>query len=557
MVNKLLKNGKNLFLSRQSSILGAASVLMATVAISRVLGLVRSRLLAQYFTPEEAAVYFAAFRLPDLVYNLLIFGALSVAFIPVFSRLVETEGRQKAFHFAEGLLTLGLLLFGLASLLAIIFAPTISLVIAPGFNENQREEMISLSRLLFGAQFLFVIGGLLTSVLQTFKHFLIPALSGILYNVGIIIGIVVLTPYLGINGVVVGVLIGAALYVLIQLPLAYKVGFRFKWSSDFSQPGVREVWKLMLPRTIAIAGDQLRTTFNLSLASIISVGSVTMLTLAQQLYLVPVGLFVATMAQAVLPVLSKLEAKGDKQSFVKTLVTSLHQVIFLILPAAVILIVLRIPVVRLAFGADQFTWEATVLTGKTVAMLAIGLAAEAVIVMLMRAYYALHDTATPVKIALIGLLIDVLASVIGVFVFGLDVWVLGLSSTIGGIFSAIVMFVLINQRVGGLWSREFFSPFFRMLVAAFVMAVSLYIPIKLLDQVVFDTTRTINLLVLTGIAGSCGMIMYLILTRLLQVKEALMVLTYVNDKIRGKPVKDDEVKLSETVKVTETSEETT
>lgn len=547
MVNKILKNGKNIFLSRQSSILGAATILMATVAISRILGLLRSRLLAQYFTPDEAAVYFAAFRLPDLIYNLLIFGALSVAFIPVFSHIMEKEGKAKAFHFAQGLLSLGMVLFGIASFLAIVFAPQIAFLIAPGFNTIQRAEMIGLSRMLFAAQFLFVIGGLLTSVLQTFKHYLIPALSGILYNVGIIIGIIFLSPMFGLYGVVFGVMIGAFFYVLIQIPLAYKVGFRLKWSDDFWQKGVREVWKLMLPRTVAIAGDQLRTTFNLSLASLITVGSVTMLTLAQQLYLVPVGLFIATMAQAVLPVLSKLEAKSDRKSFVNTLVTSIHQVIFLIVPAAAILVVLRIPVVRLAFGADQFTWEATVLTGKTVAWLAVGLIAEALSVMLMRAYYALHDTTTPVKIALVGLGVDLIVSVIGVLVMHQDVWILGLSSTIGGFVSAVLMFILLHRKIGGLWSREFFSPFFRMMAAAFVMAVSLYIPIKLLDQVVFDTTRTVNLIAITGIAGGCGMIMYLILTRLLQVKEALMVIAYTRGKLKGFQLKSDEVDLTETV----------
>ncbi len=547
MVNRILKNGKNIFLSRQSSILGAATVLMATVAISRILGLLRSRLLAQYFTPEEAAVYFAAFRLPDMVYNLLIFGALSVAFIPVFSRIKESEGTDKAFHFAEGLLSLGMVLFGAVSLVAIIFAPAISTVIAPGFEDHQRVEMITLSRMLFGAQFLFVIGGLLTSVLQTFKHFLIPALSGVLYNVGIIIGIIFLTPVLGIDGVVYGVFLGALFYVIVQLPLAYKVGFRLRWSSDFFQKGVREVWTLMIPRTIAIAGEQLRTTFNLSLASIISVGSVTMLTLAQQLYLVPVGLFVATMAQAVLPVLAKLDAQGDKQGFVKTLVTSIHQVIFMIFPAAAILVVLRIPVVRLAFGADQFNWDATVLTGMTVAWLAVGLVAEAISVMLMRAYYAIHDTSTPLKIVLVGLALDIFISIIGVFVLHLDVWVLGLSSTVGGSFSAILMFFLLDRRTGGLWSKEFFSPFLRMMGAAFVMAVILHRVMIGLDQVVFDTTRTVNLLVLTGIAGGCGMIMYLLLTRLLKVREALMVIAYIQGRLKGFQMKSDEVKLTETV----------
>jgi peptidoglycan biosynthesis protein MviN/MurJ (putative lipid II flippase) len=134
-----------------------------------------------------------------------------------------------------------------------------------------------------------------------------------------------------------------------------------------------------------------------------------------------------------------------------------------------------------------------------------------------------------------------------VFVFHQQVWILGLSSTVGGCVSALIMFILLERQIHGLWSKEFFSPFFRMMVAALVMAISLYIPIKLLDQVVFDTTRTVNLVALTGIAGACGMIMYLILTRLLQVKEALMVIAYTRGKLKGFQLKSDEVKLTETV----------
>jgi len=204
-------------------------------------------------------------------------------------------------------------------------------------------------------------------------------------------------------------------------------------------------------------------------------------------------------------------------------------------------------VVRLAFGADEFTWDATVLTGWTVAWLAVGLIPEALTMMLMRAYYALHDTVTPVKIALIGLLCDILVSVIGVFIFHKSVWVLGLSSTIGGIVTSSIMFFVLNKRVGGLWSSAFFSPFARMMLAAFVMAIFLYMPIKLLDQVVFDTTRTINLLVLTGIAGFCGMIMYLILTRLLHVKEALMVISYLHSRFRSNKLSRHDLHLTETV----------
>ncbi len=538
MVNRIIRNSKELFLSRQSTILGAATILMATVAASRILGLVRTRLLAAYFSPAEAGIYIAAFRLPDMVYNLLIFGALSVAFIPVFSDILAKQGREKAFSFASALFSVGVVFFGLVSVIAIIFVRPISALIAFGFNTQELTLMSSLSRILFVSQFVFVIGALFTSLLQSFKHFFIPAIAGVLYNIGIIIGIVVFTPFVGIYGPVYGVLLGSIFYLVIHLPLIKSIGYKLSFQFDMKQPGVRKVFRLMGPRTLAIAGDQLRTTFNLSVASSISASSVTYLNFAQQLYLVPVGLFIATMAQAVLPVLSQEEALKQKDLFVKTLITSLHQVLFLTMPAAAILIILRIPVVRLVFGASQFTWEATVLTGKTVAWLALGLVAEAIVMLFVRAYYALHDTKTPVKVALFSLLLDVVCSLVAIFVFKMPVWSLGLSATIGGYVSAMALFFLLSQRVSNLFTRAFFSPFLRMSLATFVMAVSLYIPIKVLDQVVFDTTRTINLLVLTGIASICGMIMYLFLTWLLRVKEAFMILNYVqNFLIKGKNAK--------------------
>jgi putative peptidoglycan lipid II flippase len=375
--------------------------------------------------------------------------------------------------------------------------------------------------------------------LQTHKHFFVPALAGILYNIGIILGIILFTPFVGLYGPVYGVLIGSLLYLGIHIPLIVKTGFTYIFSLDWWIPGVRRVFKLMLPRTFSIAGDQLRTTFNLSVASLISIQSVTYLSYAQQLYLVPVGLFIATMAQAALPVLSEEKALKQYDSFAKTLITSLHQVLFLTLPAAAILVVLRIPVVRLVFGASMFDWESTVITGITVAWLSVGLMAEAINTMFIRAYYAIHDTMTPVKVTLVGMAIDILCSIIAVFVYHLPVWSLGVSSTIGGSLSAVLLFYTLNKRVGGrLATRDFLSPFIRMATAAFVMAVSLYIPIKLLDQVVFDTTRTVNLIILTGIAGGCGMIMYLILTWLLRVKEAFMILNYLKGVIqKGKQLR--------------------
>lgn len=493
---------------------------MATMMLSKVLGLVRDRLLAHVFVPGQIDIFWAAFRLPDLIFQIIILGALSVAFIPVFTEHLENKGKDDAFEMARAVLNVSLAIFIVITILIFIFAqPIISSFIAPGFTLDRQLQVVSLTRVILFGQVILVLGSFFIGISQSFQRFIIPSLSPVFYNLGIIIGIVFLSKNFGVMGAAYGVVIGAFLHAAIQLPMVRSMGFRFKFPPKFFNPGVKEIIQLMSVRTIGLAAEQINETVGLALATLASVGSVTYLTFAQHLQVVPIGLFGATLAQAALPILSSEKARGKLDEFKITILTTLHQILFLTMPAAAILIVIRIPVVRLVFGASRFNWEATVLTGATLAFLSIGLSAQAISLLLVRGFYALKDTKTPVIVSLIVVILNILLSVYAIVVLGLGVWSIGLANSIAAILSAILLFWMLHFKVGKFDLKTVLIPLFKMLMATVIMGVFLYVPIKLLDKVIFDTTRTVNLLALTGLSSLFALTVYVILVRFLKVRE--------------------------------------
>lgn len=515
----MVKNLFSLLTQRQNSILSGATVLMVTVFASKFLGLIRDRLLVHNFTTSSASIFFAAFKLPDLLFQLLIFGALSVAFIPVFTDMLHRRGEREAFEFASSILNLSLILFVAVALLAFIFVSPLNSLLVPGFSGLQKQTTDLLSRVILFGQLLLIVGSFFIGINQSFQRFIVPSLAPLFYNLGIIIGIAFLSGPFGIMGAAYGVLIGAALHLLIQVPLVRSLGFRYKLSFDLFNSGVREIVRLMSIRNIGLAVEQLNDAVGTALASLVSYSSVTLLTFAQHLEIVPIGLFGATIAQAALPVLSREQAQGEMGSFKITVLTTMHQILFLTLPSMVFLIVLRIPIVRLVFGASQFNWQDTVLTGRTLAFLSIGLVGQSVILLLVRAFYALKDTKTPVIASFVTVFVNVFLSMLFIKVLHLEVWSLGLSYAISSTLSFFLLLYFLDRKVGGFSEQDLFVPALKMFVAAVISAIALYIPIKALDKLVFDTTRTVNLLFLTGIASLAGIIIYLLVVWLFKVKE--------------------------------------
>jgi putative peptidoglycan lipid II flippase len=521
MPKKILERSLKLILQKQTNIISAAFVIMSTIILSQVLGLIRQRLLVSIFGASNIlGVYLASSKLPDFLFQLIIAGALSSAFIPVFSDFLSKEKKEEAYKMASTLLVLGLILFSILSVFLFIFATSFSRLMAPGFSAGQIESMAALMRIIIAGELLFIIGTFLSAVLQSYSHFFIPGIAAALYNLGIIISIIFLSPSLGISSAAYGVIFGALIFILVQLPLIKKMGFSFKPTFSIKTNGVSEVFKLMWPRTISIAIFQFGTIITVTLVSFLpNPGrSYVIFDYAQTLAFAPVVLFGQAIAQAAFPVLARERSRLD--NFKATFITSFNQMIYLVLPISALLLILRIPVVRLIFGAGQFDWKATVLTGRTLAFFSISIFAQALVYLISRGFYALHDTKTPLVVGTLTTVTTLGLGALFIFYYHFGIESIAIAYSISSIINTIILFILLDRKTGGFDKAPLLKSLSKIFIATFFTGLALYIPIKLLDQLVFDTTKTINLLLLTGISSFAGLSLYLFLTWLFDVKEA-------------------------------------
>lgn len=538
-MENLVARGKKIFNSQQNTVLSAATLIMAMIAISMILGLVRQRVLASYFDPNSLSLFFAAFRLPDAIFQVLVFGTFSSAFIPVFTKTLR-EGEAKAWRLAGKIVSISLTIFIVAVAIIGIFAPQLYSFIAPGYEPSDTAKIVTLARIIFVAQGFFVISYVLTGVLESLKRFLIPALAPIFYNLGIILGTVVLTPYLGLTAPAVGVVIGAFAHFIIQYPLSRKLGFRFVWDFE-ADDGVKEIGRLSLPRVVDLSFDQIGKSVELFLSSIISQASYTYYTFANSLQLLPVSLFGTSLAKAVLPMLSEVD--GDKKKFRRILLSAIYQAMFFTLPMAAALIALRIPVVRLIYGTKIFDWNSTVQTGTVLSVFAFSIVCQTLMSILTRSFFALHDTKTPVIVSFAGLVILVIGDFALVKGLGLDVWALAASFALSTFIESVILLILINRRIGEIVNLKFAVHSLKIFVAAAISGGAMFFMLKVFDKSVWvkrlsflggvdvtstfpfekfvlDTRYTGNLIILTGVTFLVGLAIYTVISLLFKVEEA-------------------------------------
>ncbi|KKR52470.1 MAG: Integral membrane protein MviN [Candidatus Woesebacteria bacterium GW2011_GWD2_40_19] len=384
--------------------------------------------------------------------------------------------------------------------------------------------------------------------MESSRRFLVPALAPIFYNLGIILGTVVLTPRLGLTAPAVGVVIGAFAHFIIQYPLSRKLGFRFTW--DFKpDDGVKKIGQLALPRVIDLAFDQIGKSTELFLSSIISQASYTYYTFANSLQLLPVTLFGTSLAKAVLPMLSN--ADGDKKEFRKILLVAIYQAMFFTLPFAAALIALRVPVVRLIYGTKIFDWNSTVQTGTVLSVFAVSVVFQTLMSILARSFFALHDTKTPVKVSFIGLVILVIGDFILVKGFHLDVWALAAAFALSVLVESVILMILIDKRIGEIINLKFITHTLKIFVATIISGGAMYFMLKIFDKSVWvkrlsflggidatstfpfekfvlDTRYTGNVIILTGVTFLVGLVIYILLTLLFKVDEARYFLNLAN-----------------------------
>lgn len=495
---------------------------MFTYALSNVLGLVKNRLLVSIFFSSQAGLldsYNAAFLIPDTIFQIFVMGSMSATFIPIFNKYFA-KSEPEAWHMANSIMTLTLTAMTIFSFAAFFLAPVLTRFIAPGFTPDQLATTANILRIALVAQLFFSLSGFLTSVIQSHQRFLVPALAPLVYNLSIIGGTYFLSPALGIFGPAVGVVIGALLHMGIQFPLAWHLGFRPTIILDIKHPGVREIARLMPPRALALGIDQIELFIGVVLASLLSAGSLSLLNIARQLYNIPITLFGITIGQAALPSLSQTSAAQDMAEFRQTLLSSMFQVLFVAIPVSVLFIVLRIPIVRIIFGARSFPWEATRTTGLVVGILAASAGFSAVMQLVVRGFYALHDTKTPLYIGLVFASFNSLLSAILVFPFrmGLIGIAIGISAT--NIIESLVLSLILYRRISPLKSlTHLFGPLLKIIFTSASTGLVLWSVMQFLDQFVFDTTRTLWLVVLTALTTLIGFILYLALSYFLRVEQ--------------------------------------
>ncbi len=407
-----------------SSIHAAALILGAAGLLSRLVGVLRNRLLfAEFGAGRELDIYYVSFQIPDFMAALFLLGAASAAVLPVFQERL-LENKRKAQEFIASLVGLFFLGSTAASAAAFLAVPLAVPYAAPGFSPQEQALVVSITRVMLLSPILFGLSSIFSVVVQTFGRFFVYAAAPILYNLGIIFGIVFLVPALGIYGLGIGVVAGALLHFGLQFGVAVQIGYprlsalnlvwvrmiqfmRYDLVNNFDlvnkfraglDQGIRRVVLLSFPRTLAISLHQLTLLALFAIGSLLAEGSVALFSAAQDLYFVPIGIFGISYAVALFPRLSEAVLRRSGDEFLRDLSAGIRSILFWVAPSAALFLVLRAHIVRVALGAGQFSWEDTRLTAALLAVLALAMAAGAAQILLIRGFYALGNTRLPLVI---------------------------------------------------------------------------------------------------------------------------------------------------------------
>jgi putative peptidoglycan lipid II flippase len=416
--------------------------------LSRVLGLARDVIiLGQFGTGREIDAYRATFGILDLIYLVIAGGALGSAFIPVFSGFLSQKQEADAWRLANTILNLALLtlLVG-CGIIALLADPLVALTVGSGFDPGKRALTAHILRLLLVQPILLGLGGLAKATLESFDRFTLPAVGSNLYNVGIIGG-ALLAPWLGISGLVWGVVAGAALFLLVQLPGLREVGWRYRAGLRLDTPGVEQVGRLLGPRLFGQSAWQIGLVAIASFASQLGEGAVTANAAALQLMMLPHGLIALSLGTVIFPQLARHHAAGDMSALRAASLGALRGVLFLALPASALLGWLSVPTVRALFERGRFTAASTALTSSALSFYAFGLAAFAAAEILVRTFYAMRDTRTPVFVGILAVASNI-ALGWSLLRLGAGLSGLAMAFSTANILEALLLLLLLRRRIG-------------------------------------------------------------------------------------------------------------
>ncbi|RJQ14623.1 murein biosynthesis integral membrane protein MurJ [Candidatus Parcubacteria bacterium] len=539
---------KKIFAYQNSSTIGAAAILAVASLISRFFGLIRDRLLAAKFGASlELDIYYAAFRLPDLIFNILIVGAISAAFIPLFAEQIAKD-KASAWRYTNNLFNFVLLSVVFIGIFLIVFTKPVVALIAPGFEAQALAKAVQLSKIMFLSPLFLGLSSIVSGVLQYFKRFLITAIAPIFYNIGIIVGIILFLPKFGLVGLAFGVVLGALLHLLIQWPLLKKLGFSWRPFIEIKDRNLWQTLTLMIPRTIASISSQINLWVITAIASLLAVGSIAIFNFSQNLSYLPIGIFGITLAVAIFPNLAQSEAIQDKNKFFQDFSQGFRLIFFFTFPLGLFFYSLRAHLVRVVLGAGAFSWVDTRLTAACLGIFALSIFAQSLIPYLSRAFFAIKDTRTPTILAVIFVAINVIFALLFVKIMSpqnflatllriddledIRVIALPLAFSLATIIQFCLMFWFLQRKIK-------FSMFelaasaekviFASLTAVAVTYLTLYGAVNFLE------TNTFTGIFIQGlISGLVGVSIYLFIMILARSSELALIYSVFRSKLRQK-----------------------
>lgn len=515
----------------KKSLAKAAGLIMLVMVASRVIGFVRDVIIYSQFGQNRITdAYNAAFSIPDFLYMILVGGALSSAFIPVFSKYISTGKEEEGWEVANIVLNLAMILMVIGIIIGFIFTKPLIVLLVPGFDAASLALTVLLTRIMFFQAFFMVLNGVTFGILNAYKIFFVPSLGTILYNLSIIVVGIIWAPKFaamwgeeyGIVAFAIGVVVGAFLNFAIQIPDLRRIGYRYRFTINLKHPGLKIIIGLMIPILIGLSIGQINLFINQNIASNLPAGVVAALRTAQRLMQVPIGVFAIAIAMTIFPTLTELVAKNQMSDFKKTANLGIRSVIFITLPASAGLIALSVPIVRALFEQGAFTPKDTLVTSAGLIFYSIGIFAQSATQVLNRVFYALQDTVSPVIVGAFSIVINIVGSLTLIKYLSYGGGGIALAYSLAGIFNLVALLIWLRFKIGNIGGKLLTVSFFQSLFGSIVMGVAVYYT-SFLYQSVFDISYKLHQVIQVGLSIFVGAAVYASIAFALKMEESEMV----------------------------------
>lgn len=516
----------------------ATGVIALAVMFSRVLGLIREIVFNTLFGTASMGIFLIAFRAPNLLRDLFAEGALSISFITVFSKKIETEGEDSAWELASKMLTLTTVFMSLLSVLGIIYAKHMISILAPGFSPEDAQTTILLTQIMYPFILLVSLAALVMGMLNSRNVFGVPALASSFFNIGSIAGGVIcgwmIDPSFGeksLIGLAMGTMLGGLFQLSMQIPSLRRVGFRFNPDFRWNDSGIRKILILTLPAVIAASAVQINVLVSSSFASYIGKEAVAWLNSAFRLMQLPIGIFGVAVATITLPVISRIAATKDYTQFGFTLGRAMRLAVFLTMPAAVGLWFFAQPIIRMIYEYGKFHAEDSMQTAFALQFYALGLVAYSCIKVLSPGFYAIDKKWAPMFVSFASIALNIVLSYLLTFTLGMGHLGLALSTTVSATVNFVTLYFLMG-RLHKLHTIHFLSNIIKCGIASIALGSICWLALTYFTNFIYNPSLLVRIFALF-LAIFCAVITYLFVCLTFQVEAANDIYASIRTRIKS------------------------